>query len=218
MSLNEDILDEALLNAATPKAKDLNFPLSLEFKIGTLSNDFIAKDATGVVLGYVRQKMFKLKEKVDVFTNESRSHIAYEIKADKWIDFNTSYYFNNDDQEKIGRVGRKGMKSIWKASYSVFDHNDEMEFNITEENPWAKVADTLLGEIPLLGILTGYLFNPKYIMKRPDGTEVVRLKKLPSFWGRKFTLEKLSDFKDDLEGERALLSFMMMSLLERRRG
>ena len=88
---------------------------------------------------------------------------------------------------------------------------------IQEENPWAKLFDAMLGEVPIVGMFTGYLFNPKYSIKDSEGVAVARLSKEPSFWGRKFTLNKLGEFNDQ-QGERMLLGLMMMSLLERRRG
>jgi hypothetical protein len=50
-----------------------------------------------------------------------------------------------------------------------------------------------------------------------DGTQVVRISKEASFFGRRFELDKLAEVNDG-ESERILLSLMMMSLLERRRG
>jgi len=43
----------------------------------------------------------------------------------------------------------------------------------------------------------------------------VQLKKEPSFWGRKFVLDKLGVIDQDVS-ERIMLSLMMMVLLERR--
>lgn len=42
--------------------KDIKYPVSFKFNIGTLANDFVAKDTLGTTLAYVKQKMFKLKE------------------------------------------------------------------------------------------------------------------------------------------------------------
>jgi hypothetical protein len=112
---------------------------------------------------------------------------------------------------------RKGWRSIWKASYDIYDQNDKPDLHIKEANPWAKVFDSLLSEIPILGIFTGYLFNPKYNLTRQDGTLVCSFKKNASFFGRKFTLNKEAEFEDG-EEDRILLGMMMMVLLERRRG
>jgi hypothetical protein len=197
--------------------KHFDYPLNLTFKIGTLSNDFTAKDANGSTIAYVRQKMFKLKEEVLVYEDETKNTVNYRINADKWLDFNTTYKFTGYDGEDLGRIARKGWKSLWKAHYEIFDENGQQDLLIQEENPIAKVFDSLLGEIPILGFFTGYFFNPKYILKRPDGTLVARLSKLKSLVGRRFMIDKLSEFEEG-EEDRILLGIMMMVLLERRRG
>jgi hypothetical protein len=195
----------------------LLFPLEFTFKISTFSNDFVVKDASGKIISFVRQKLFKFIEEVEVFNNDSKSQVLYRIKANKWIDFSASYIFTDSRATEIGRVARKGWASIWKARYEVYDEKQKQDLLISEENGWVKVGDAVLGEIPLLGMFTGYLFNPSYKVTRPDGTMVVRLKKEPSFFGRRFTVSKLSDFEEG-EEERIVLSLMMMILLERRRG
>ncbi|MCF6365773.1 MAG: hypothetical protein L3J35_06170 [Bacteroidales bacterium] len=195
----------------------LNYPLKFTFKIGTLSNDFTAKDANDQTIAYVRQKMFKLKEKVVVFSDETKSTEKYHIKANKWLDFNTAYNFTDAEETNLGKVARKGWKSLWKAKYELYDENDRQDLVIQEENPFAKVMDAMLSEVPLLGMLTGYLFNPKYTVTRPDGTLVARIKKEKSFFGRKFSIDKLAEFESG-EELRILLGSMMMLLLERRRG
>lgn len=193
------------------------FPLSLTFKIGTFANDFIATDANDQTLAYVRQKMFKLKEEVNLFTDDSKSELKYSIKANKWLDFSASYVFEDANGKNLGRVARKGWRSIWKAHYDVYNTSDEQDFIIEEANAWVKVGDALLSEIPVLGMLTGYFFNPSYNVVRPNGEIVAKLKKEPSFFGRRFKVEKLMELQE-IEEERILLSLMMMILLERRRG
>jgi len=194
-----------------------NYPLNFTFKIGTLANDFVAKDANGQTVAYVRQKMFKLKEKVVVFSDEKKTKEMFHIKANKWLDFNTAYNFTTAEGTELGKVARKGWKSLWKAKYELYDEGDQQDLVIQEENPWTKVFDSLLSEVPVLGMLTGYLFNPKYTIKRPDGTLVARLSKEKSFFGRKFKIDKLAEFETG-EELRILLGSMMMLLLERRRG
>jgi hypothetical protein len=56
-----------------------------------------------------------------------------------------------------------------------------------------------------------------YAVARPDETKIARLRKVSSFFGRRFVIEKLAEFEND-EEERILLGLMMMILLERRRG
>lgn len=197
--------------------KGFKFPITFEFKIGTLANDFTAKDANGATIAYVKQKMFKLKEAISVFSNETQADVLYTIAADRVIDFNASYAFKNKSGNELGKVGRRGKKSLLKAHYNIFDKNNQQEYTITEENPWAKVGDAVLGEIPLVGMFTGYLFNPKYIVTDSKNEIIVRLSKEPSFFGRRFKLEEVGKLKAG-DDEGVMLSLMMMSLLERRRG
>lgn len=193
------------------------YPYSFIFRIGTIHNDFYAQDATGRTKAYVKQKLFKFKEHVTVFSDESKQQIDYEIKADKWLDFNTSYRFLKTNGQSIGRLARKGWRSLWKASYELYDENDQQDLIITEKNPWTKVFDSMLGEVPILSMFTGYLFNPSYLIKRPDGAIVCTFVKQPSFFGRKFLLHQHLPFEHG-EEERIKLGVMMMALLERRRG
>lgn len=195
----------------------LQFPLQLTFRITTLSNDFVAQDAQGNTVAYVRQKMLKLKEEVQVFSNESRSELRYVIKADRWLDFTATYTFTDSRGYELGKIARKGWASLWKAHYEILDERHLPDLLVREENPWAKVFDSMLGEIPVLGMLTGYLFHPAYIVTRPDGTTVARLTKEPSFFGRRFTIHKLAEFETG-EEQRILLGLMMLILLERDRG
>ncbi len=193
------------------------YPYDFSFKIGTIHNDFIAKDATGITKAFVKQKLFKFKEHVEVFSDETRSEILFDIRANKWLDFNTTYSFTNASGENVGRLARKGWRSIWKASYELYDERDQQDLVINEKNAWVKVMDAVLSEIPVLGIFTGYLFNPSYTVKRPDGTLVATFTKQPSFFGRKFKLTQDAAFEAG-EEQRIQLGLMMMALLERRRG
>ncbi len=193
------------------------YPYDFSFKIGTIHNDFVAKDATGATKAFVKQKIFKLKEHVEVFSDESRAELLYNIHASKWLDFNSSYSFTNPNGQSIGRLVRKGWKSLWKASYELYDEKDQQDLVIKEKNAWVKVMDGVMSEIPVVGLLSGYMFNPSYTVSRPDGTLVATFTKKPSFFGRKFTLTQDAAFETG-EEQRIQLGLMMMALLERRRG
>lgn len=193
------------------------YPYQFVFRIGTIHNDFKAVDASGVTKAFVKQKLFKFKEHVQVFSDETQTNLLYNIRANKWLDFNTTYSFDNPDGSSIGRVARKGWRSLWKAKYELYDEKDQQDLIIQEKNAWTKVGDAVLSEIPILGIFTGYFFNPSYTVKRPDGTLVATFKKEASFFGRKFNLFQETAFEQG-EEQRIQLGLMMMALLERRRG
>lgn len=198
--------------------KNLNYPLDFKFKITTLASDFNITDRNGNHVAYVRQKMFKLKEDVIVFNDDRKSMELFRIRADRWLDFNATYSMTDLVNHKMyGRLARRGMRSLWKATYDIVDENDIVKFTIHEDNGWIKFWDSMVGEIPIIGMFTGYFLNPSYSVKDASGRVFFRLKKMPSLVGRRFQLDRLIDI-DDEDESLIVLSFLMMVLLERARG
>jgi hypothetical protein len=194
----------------------MNYPLQLSFKIVAIAPQFSVRDASGNLLFYVRQKLFKLKEAITVFGDEAQTRPLFTIKADRVIDFSARYDIADTGGRYIGSVKRQGMRSLWRTHYEVYDGN-AVVLTIRERDPWVKVADSLLGEIPVIGAFTGYFFNPAYVVTRPDGAVVMQLTKQPAFFEGKFSLEKHA-LLSEMEEMRAMLSIMMMVLLERSKG
>jgi uncharacterized protein YxjI len=197
--------------------KNIQYPIRFSFKITTLSNDFTATDATGATIAYVKQKMFKLKEAISVYSDTSKKELLFTIKANKWLDWSAAYSMIDANGTEVGKIARKGWKSMWKAEYNIIDQHEKQQYKIKEASAWTRVADSLIGEIPVLGFFTGYMFHPTYNVTDVNGDIVVKLKKKPSFFGKEFEVEKYSDIQED-DKERVMLGLMMMILLERRRG
>lgn len=194
----------------------MNFPLELSFKKVALNPQVKVSDASGSVVLYTKQKAFKLKEAVTVFADVEQTRPLYTINADRVLDFNAKYNIADAWGNQIGAVARKGRKSLWRAQYEVMDGGGQ-PMTIQEENGWVKVADALFNEVPVLGIFSGYVFNPTYLLSNAAGAPLMRLSKQPAFMEGKFRIEKLADLSEPDE-TRAVLSFLMMVLLERRRG
>ncbi|MBK8515016.1 MAG: hypothetical protein IPL55_01615 [Saprospiraceae bacterium] len=193
------------------------YPIEFEFKVMAFAPQFYVRDGDGREIAFVKQKLFKLKEDITVFENDSQQKESFRIKADRWLDWSAAYTFYNINGMESGKVRRKGAKSLWKATYEIFNKEDINDFKIEENNSFVKVMDALISEIPILGFLTGYVLNPKYNITDENGLEVAVFSKEPSFWGKKFLLRQIEEVSPEAE-ERIILSLMMMVLLERRRG
>jgi hypothetical protein len=196
----------------------IQYPLTLSFKVLALASRATVTDASGRTILYTKQKLFKFREHVEIWTDSSQGTRLAEIKANKIIDWSARYFFTDAQGGEIGSVGRRGWRSIWKAHYESFNPGDNSpDFSIHEENVWTKVADSILSDLPIIGMFSGYLFHPAYLATRTDGTPALRMTKQPAFWEGRFKLEKLGDItpREELN---LFLSFLMLVLLERRRG
>jgi hypothetical protein len=212
----------------------ITFPVTLRFKFFALASQIYVSDASGKQLLYVKQKLFKLKEHVMVYRDDSQQHLLYEIKADKMLDFSAKYTFwDATSGERIGHTARIGMRSIWRASYDTYDGDGNLLYSTQEENPFVKLIDGILEAIPLvgpiLGIFQGMFLNPRYSI-RDEHTQhqVFTLIKRKSITEGIFTLEPATEANPraveetgslrDEQIELVLLSILMMALLEKNRG
>lgn len=196
----------------------MNFPLTFRFKIVALAPQIFVEDADGNTVCYVKQKLFKLREKIEVFQDSSKQALLATINADRIIDWSARYHFTAAGGQALGSVGRRGMRSLWRAHYEVVLPDETTpSMTIREENPWTKVMDGFFGELPIINLFSGYLFHPKYLVSRNDGTPVMRFTKEAAFWEGRFKVELLGDVSPQ-EQLSLTLSGLMMLLLERRRG
>jgi uncharacterized protein YxjI len=194
----------------------MQFPIQIAFKLLALAPQMYVRDAAGKNLGYVRQKLLAFKEKVTVYADESQATAIYSMGADRVIDFNAAYHFANASGQHLGSAKRSGMRSLWKAHY-VITVGQTDTFEVQEESALVRMIDNVIGEIPFVGFLTGYFFNPVYLVTRMDGSQALRMVKQRSFLESVFTIDKQTELSST-EQEATMLGLMMIILLERSRG
>ena len=194
----------------------MQYPLHLSFKILTLASQISVKDANGQLIFYVKQKLFKLKEEITVFADEAQTQPLYMINADRILDISARYTITDVQGNTLGAIKREGMRSIWKAKYDIIEYETPI-MTITEEKGWVKVVDAVVGEIPVIGMFTGYMFHPAYLVTRTDGTVVMRLEKKPAFLEGIFDIESKMPM-EAREEKLVLLAVLMAVILERGRG
>lgn len=193
----------------------MTFPLDVRFKLLAIASQIAVRDASGALLYYAQQKAFKLKEAVTVFADEEQTRPLYRIAADRVLDISARYRIEDAGGAETGVLQRQGMQSFWRAHYDV-EQGGQPVFAIREENPWIKVADGLVSSIPIVGIFSGYFFNPSYLLTRaPDGPALLRVVKRQALLEGRFEIEAVSG---EQVPDLALVAVLMMLLLERSRG
>ena len=199
------------------KVMRMRSPLEFNFKKLAIAQQVYVRDAGGQLLWYVKQKAFKLKEAITVFADEEQTRPLFTMQADRVLDFSARYVLTDvATQQVLGVVQRRGMRSFWRAKYEV-ERDGQVVFELTEENPMVKVIDSLLFEIPIIGLFSGYIFHPRYLATRDGGAEVLRLQKEAAFLQGKFSVLQLTQL-DDRDERLVVLSMLMLVLLERARG
>jgi uncharacterized protein YxjI len=196
----------------------MDFPLDLRFKTLALAPQISVTDAQGRLLYYVRQKAFKLRESITVFADAEQTRALYRVEADRVIDFGARYTIEDADTgATLGAVRRRGLRSIWRAHYEV-ERGGATVFEAREENPWIKVADGLLGELPVVGLLSGYLLHPAYRLTAAGGAPALRMKKAAALFEGRYTIERAAPAAAEADERLAVLGLLMLVLLERSRG
>jgi uncharacterized protein YxjI len=194
----------------------LQYPLDLRFRLISLGPQINVLDAGGRSVAYVKQKAFRLKEDVEVHTDESRQTLLWRIKADRIIDWSAAYRITDASGALLGTLRRRGGRSLWRATYVISDPNDRVMGGIHEKDPWTKVLDGLLSIVPILGDFSGYFLNPSYVVSRGD-EQVLEVRKRPAFFETRFSIEQVSGV-DAINEALLVASVLMMVLLERGRG
>jgi len=193
------------------------YPLNFLFKITTISNDFTATDVSGKTIFFVREKLFNLRDHISVYRDESKKEILYDLVSNKIIDFQQTFTITNTQKQVIGKIRKKTVRSVIKATYNLLDAEGNHVYTIKERKPSLRFLNFIFDEIlPGGDVLSGYILNPKYVVTDLDGKELMEMRKNRSFWERKFEVKKLSN--ESFNEEQVVLSLILMVIQQRDRG
>jgi hypothetical protein len=99
----------------------------------------------GAVIGFCKQKAFKLKEDIRVYTDESMNRELLRINARSMIDFSAAYdVFDSLTNTKIGALRRQGLASLVRDAWSVLDESDREIGQITEDSTLMAVVRRII--------------------------------------------------------------------------
>jgi uncharacterized protein YxjI len=198
----------------------INYPLTATFKLLALSPEVTVRDSSGALMLQVKQKALTLREETTVFADEAKKIPLYKMMADRVIGFRAVHKITRlADNALVGAVKAAGMRSLWRTEYGITDANDQQILTVREENPWIKVLDSLVDEIPLVGFIISMFINPRYLMTDSSGTVLYRITKKRSILESHFTLEQITADAATGNDERLIaLALIQVIFLEKHRG
>jgi uncharacterized protein YxjI len=75
---------------------------------------------------YSKQKAFKLKEDIRLYSDESATEEVLTIHARSWLDFAAAYdVVDTQTGEKVGALKRRGFTSMVRDQWTFMDANDQ---------------------------------------------------------------------------------------------
>ena len=119
-----------------------------------LTGKFRFYDPTGRLVLFSEQKMFKLREDIRVYSDESKTQEVLSIKARQILDFSAAYdVIDTEMNQKVGVLRRKGWSSILRDEWEVLDAGD---------NVIGKLFEDSIGLAMLRRLLLGSLLPQNY--------------------------------------------------------
>jgi hypothetical protein len=92
-------------------------------------------DETGNLVGYCKQKAFKLREDIRLFSDESMTTPLLTLGARSIIDFGVTFDVTLPTGESLGSLRRKGLKSSFiRDEWLLFDEHGTDAAIIREKN------------------------------------------------------------------------------------
>ncbi|HEX5808208.1 MAG TPA: hypothetical protein VFY25_06040 [Anaerolineales bacterium] len=100
-----------------------------------LTGKFRFYDPAGRMIMFSEQKMFRLREDIRVYADESKTREVLSIKARQIMDFSAAYdVVDTELNQKAGALRRKGLRSILRDEWEVLDANDNVIGQLFEDS------------------------------------------------------------------------------------
>jgi hypothetical protein len=89
----------------------------------------------GKLVLFSEQKMFKLREDIRVYSDESKAQEVLMIKARQIVDFSAAYdVVDSATGQKVGALRRKGLASILRDEWEILDAGDAVIGKLFEDS------------------------------------------------------------------------------------
>jgi uncharacterized protein YxjI len=102
----------------------------IQQKITALVNQYTIYEAeangeAGAVVGFAQQKRFSFKEKIIIYTDDTKQQVAYEIQARQVLDFGARYDVTDTAGTLLGTVGKDFKSSLLRSTWLVYAPGQE---------------------------------------------------------------------------------------------
>ncbi len=107
----------------------------LRRQVFALAGKFRVYDPSENLVLFSEQKMFRLREDIRIYSDESKTQEVLTIKARQIVDFSAAYdVMDSTTGEKVGTLRRKGWRSLLRDEWEVLDANDQPRGMLFEDS------------------------------------------------------------------------------------
>jgi hypothetical protein len=172
---------------------------------------FHVYDEQGNLLLYSKQKAFKLKEDIRLYTDESMSIELLSITARQIIDFSAAYdVIDPINRVKVGALKRKGWSSILRDAWIIMDGYDREIATITEDSQLAALARRFIDFAALI--------FPQKFHAEIQGQTVCTFQQNFNPFVRKLTVDYSGDTQGWLDRRLGIAAAVLISAIEGKQG
>jgi uncharacterized protein YxjI len=142
----------------------------------TFGRQYRIYDSEAKLVAYVKQKMFKLKEDIIFYADETKTVEVLRLKATKILDFNSNLILT-EGTEEVGVLRRRGWRSMIRDKWLVLDPKGTEQATMSEDS-WIGALIRRFGPF-------GSLFPHKYEIRRDEdvGQSLATIKERFQIWG-----------------------------------
>ena len=168
-------------------------------------------DRNGGLLFYSKQKAFKLKEDIRLYTGEDMQHEVLTIKARQVIDFSAGYEVVDATLgQRVGGLRRRGLKSLLRDTWIVLDANDQEIATIQEDSTAAALVRRFFD-------MAALILPQKYHLER-NGQTLVTYQQNYNPIVKRITIDFGFDNQRQIDRRLGLAAGVLLSAIEGRQG
>jgi len=109
---------------------------TLKRQVLALTGKIRIYDSYGELVLYSQQKMFKLKEDIRIYSNETMTQEVLSIHARQILDFSAAYdVIDSASGQKVGTIRRKGFRSMVRDEWEILNASDQVIGTLMEDSP-----------------------------------------------------------------------------------
>lgn len=159
------------------------------------------------LIGYVKQRLLKLKEDIRIFTDETMTQEVLHIKQQQVLDFSGTFAVTDPTSgQLIGYLKRKGLKSALKDTWEILDPKGQ---------PMAQILESGGGLTLLRRLIPPLRLIPKTYTVEMSGQVITEYKQRFKIIGDIWELDFSMDPNHVLDRRLGICGAMMMAMVER---